>query len=245
MATFVTPRQAVSTLYPFTGQNSPAVNQIFKDIKISLAVKDVSGVFLKHLNIKQGYIVFQLAVKTLPASQPRQIVIFQYSGIIQPWLNIKQDTCYGFIRFAQMAKDMQFVLPNQVQLHRKTYYIQQPDGGVQSLYVQNTRLPVSNTLNILFRGDLQCSKTLQTDGTVTIHIKNVFNNVQKYYALDLTQQSFVYSINNKRCQHFIIQSSSPAIQISGPFKVAQDTYVLQLDTDKTFPTCSRQAMESL
>lgn len=242
MSTYITPTSVQPQQYPFVGQDVNAINSIIKDIKLSLAVQQAVCVFLMNLSIRQSSVTFSLGIKrsTDVAAQPP--VILQYTGALQSWLNIDQPACYGFIHFAQLDEDTVMFFPGEFYLHKKTYYLQRPSEGIRQLKVQKGDLTIQHTLNILFTGDVQCTKSEQ-EATI-IHIKNVPEKPQNYYTLTSTQ-GFVYTIDHKPCQNLKIQSLSSAISVSGPFKVAQDVYVLQLDTDSSFPTCERQAMEIL
>lgn len=242
MSTYITPISVSLQQYPFIGQDVNAINSIIKDIKLSLAVQQAVYVFLRNLSIRQGSVTFTLGVKKTRDATAQPTIILQYTGALQTWLNIDQPACYGFIHFTELDEDAVMFFPGELYLHKKTYYLQQPSEGLRQLKVQNGDLTIQHTLHILFTGDVHCTKSEQED--IIVHIKNVPEKPQNYYTL-AAPQGFVYTIANKPCQNLKIQSLSSDIIVSGPFRVAQDVYVLELDTKGAFPTCERQAMENL
>ena len=199
---------------------------MIKDIKVALRTK-ADSVYVSSISGSQQSFILNLS------TQKQFLGSFQYKGNL--WITLGNANVFGFVQLNHLPTS-NFHYTGKWHLDKGCYTFPVTLQGLSSVKVNNTQLYPDTQLQIKLTGNLKTFKE-QSDTCVIkraeTFLVNPLEEAQGY-------SGYVTSVNGFQCIALNITSSDSSILIQDLKNLTDNTYVLNIDTTKDFPTCKQQ-----
>lgn len=221
--------EAGADLYPFL-QKTPFPTGCITYIK--LALKNTYQVpFITSIHSDQNY--FSIELQT----QHTYIGNFLYDD--NQWITLNNQNVFGFVLLGVVPTE-KFSYSGKWNIHRTCYTFPIHLQGLQKASFSGLSVQPSQILSLVLAGDLTLRDNSDSSKN-TINIGRDSTDHLQYTKDGFQPTTYVKSINGIIADSFIITSSDSSIEVLPVLNKGNDTYVIYLNTKRSFPACPQWA----